>query len=146
MEIPEKKLFTLEKIDRPEVSLPPQNQNKNFEKVDTDAMKRVGDEFKVAVQIYKFNMTKQPVYFNKLVDFFDGVMDGSRILNLLHFLSDWGIVEGQYGDLGNGRAGRLYYIDSGEVWRIREIYEEHVKPYERPEDQISYVPGLMIEK
>jgi len=142
----EEKLFILEKIDAPKVLLPPQNQNKKFERVDVEAMKGVSDEFKLAVQIYKFNMTKQPAYLDRLADFFKGSMDDGKVLRLLHFLGDFGIVESAYGGIGDGRAGKLFYVDSGEVWEIRKVYETYVRPYEKPEDQIDYVPDLMIEK
>jgi len=139
-------LYSIVEIRRDEVELPEKNKGKNFGPMNPETLKQLGDEFKVLVAIYKLSMTKQPPTYSKLDEMVGGALGKHNTLRLLHFLADWGFVEDQYGSTGPNTAGRLHYIDSDHVQDAREMYEKYVRPHEKPEDQIDFVPDLLIEK
>ena len=128
------------------IELPPENRDKSFESVNADSIKGLDNNFKLLVQIYRFNMTRTPVNFERLKNYFKGVMTDSHILHLLNTLDDWGFIHGEYGELGNGRAGYQYFVSSDHVQTARAMYENHVRPNESPIDRVTYVRGLLVEK
>jgi hypothetical protein len=137
--------------DGRKVDLPPRNLNKTFESIDEDAMKELDLGLKIAVMIYKLNMINQPAYYERLVQIFkDSPKRPAKfpeILSILRVLEEnLLIITASYGATADGKSRRLYTIDSAEVQKIRAVYEQHVRPHERPEDQIDYVKGLLLEK
>jgi len=144
--LPKPKELFLIGSDIPEVPLPLKNQNKEFKKADPNAMESLDNYLKIAVQIYKYNMTKIPATFTRLVDYFEGLIERNEISSSLDVLGDRGIITSGYGEVEKERAGRIYWIDSDNVHRVRQIYEELVRSHEKPEDQIDYVDGLLMEK
>lgn len=83
----------------------------------------LSDEFKVAAEIYRFNLREQPIWFTKLAEELKSEMSPSTVLRALNVLSDWGIVKAQYGETGKGRAGRLLYIAGEARSTIEKVYE-----------------------
>ena len=46
------------------------------------------------------------------------------VSNALDTLTDWGIIDGEYGETENGRAGYLYRIDMERHGTIKALFEE----------------------
>ena len=141
----DKKEMQLFAVEMPKVAIPPKSQNKKFEKADSDAMRELGDFLKVAVQIYKLNMTDTPATYSRLADYFSGTLERSIISSSLDILTRMGIITGEHGEAGEDTAECRYFIGSDHVWPIRAMYEELVRPKEKSEDQIDYVPRLLLE-
>lgn len=134
----------LYETDASKIQLPPRNQNKKFEKA-TGTMKELDDALKTVIQIYKFNMAKLLATSSKLKDYFDGVIEKNTVSYLLNILTECGIITSQYTEVG-GRTGRVYRIDGDHVQRVRGVYENHVRPKEKPEEQVDFVEGLILGK
>lgn len=143
MEEHEKTLYRVFTFSGKKIELPSENKNKTFEKVNEESLKDLADEFKVLVQIYKFNMTETPANFTRLANYFNGMLTETHVMGLLATLEDFGIINAEYGDVGKGRAGRRYFVSSEKLEEVRDIYEKHVKPEETPKERISYVPGIL---
>ncbi len=141
--------------------LPPENMDKALSdelyKVDWESMDKLeemensdnpamADIAKLWVQIYKLNMTYTTCHLGKLEQMFDGHFTGSQLLRYLQFMESRLIIERQYGTIGDGIGGRLVYIDNDSVQGVRGLYETYVEPFEKPEDRVSYVPGVILEK
>lgn len=143
MEEHEKTLYRVFTFSGKKIELPSENKNKTFEKVNEESLKDLADEFKMLVQIYKFNMTETPANFTRLANYFKGMLTKSHVLGLLTDLEDVGIINGEYGDVGKGRAGRRYFVSSENLEEARNIYEKYVRPRETPEERIIHVPGIL---
>lgn len=90
----------------------------------------LSSELKVACEIYRMNIEKKPVWYGKLVELLDGTVNKETVSQALDTLSDWLIVRGHYGPLGDGRAGYLWEIEPDSVHVIRPLYEKYWKaPY-----------------
>lgn len=81
-------------------------------------------EFKVAAEIYKYNIRGDKVWFTKLAKSLEGEMSPSTIMKSLRRLFDWGIVKAEFGETDTGRAGRLLYIAGESRDVIGKIYEK----------------------
>jgi hypothetical protein len=82
---------------------------------------------KVACEIYRFNLNKQPIWFGKLVESLKGEMSKNTISNSIDTLFDWGIIKGEYGPTTPGRASRLLSISNETKPVIKELYERYWK-------------------
>jgi len=89
----------------------------------------LSDEFKIAAEIYGFNIKDEPIWFTKLAEVLKKkkVMSSSTVLRGLNVLSDWGIIRAQYGKTETGRAGRLLYISGEARSTIGQVYEHFWK-------------------
>jgi hypothetical protein len=90
---------------------------------------RLSTELKVACEIWHYNTLGEPVWLGKLVDSLSWCMDKHAISQSLDILFDWVIIYGEYGATENGRAGRLFFVDThdGGDYRIRDLYEQYWK-------------------
>ena len=61
-------------------------------------------ELIVACEIYHFNFHLERIWFTKLCDFLKTRMSTNDISESLDTLSDWMIVEGNYGETEKGRV------------------------------------------
>lgn len=88
----------------------------------------VSSELFVAMTIYHITkIKKEPAHLRKLVEELKDYMDRSVIWKAMDTLEDWLIIYGEYGSIGNGRAGRLYMIethDDGD-FRIKALYDKY---------------------
>jgi hypothetical protein len=90
----------------------------------------VSSELFVAMMIYHITeIKKERVWFTKLIDLLSVYMDEHKVSGALDTLTDWVIIDGEYGMTENGRAGYLYYIDThdGGDFRIKKLYDEFWK-------------------
>jgi hypothetical protein len=90
--------------------------------------KPVSSELFVAMMIYHITeIKKEPVWFGKLVESLQDYMTKNIVSEALDTLTDWLIIDGEYGPLGGGRAGYLMYIDThdGGDFRIKELYDTY---------------------
>jgi hypothetical protein len=142
----ENKIFIFPALNTPDVSLPPKNQSKEFKKANKKAMEELDNAMKIAVLIYKCNMTKTHATLSMLTDYFEGLIKKDEISYSLDTLGDWGIITSGYTEVEKDRLRRAYRIDGDNVQRIRQVYEEHVRPNEKPEEQIDFVDGIILEK
>lgn len=87
-------------------------------------------DMQVAVEIYKFNLRGEKVWFTKLSKSLDGIIAPSTIHKALNALTDWGVVKVQYGETDKGKAGRLLFIAGEAKNTISQVYEEYWKERE----------------
>ncbi len=87
----------------------------------------LSNEFKVAAQIYEYNLIEQKIWFSKLVQLLQPYMSQATVMKSLRTLFDWGIVKAEYGPTDKNRAGRLLYIAGESRTTIKEIYENFWK-------------------
>jgi hypothetical protein len=88
----------------------------------------VSSELFVAMAIYYITeVKKEPAHMRKLVEELKDYMDRNVIWEAMDTLEDWLIVYGEYGSIGHGRAGRLYYIEThdGGDFRIKALYDKY---------------------
>ena len=86
-------------------------------------MSELAIEFKVACQIYAFNVKNEPVWFTKLTETLK--LPPKEIMCGLRALFDWGIVKGEYGETSKGQAGRCLYITSESKRTIKEVHDTY---------------------
>ena len=92
--------------------------------------KPVSSELFVAMMIYHITeIKKEPVWFSKLVDSLQDYMTKNIVSESLDTLTDWIIIDGEYGPTDKGRAGYLYHIDTKDDgdFRIKELYDKYWK-------------------
>lgn len=90
--------------------------------------KPVSSELFVAMMIYYLNeVKKEPAHLSRLVEELKDYMDRSVLWQAMDTLEDWLIIYGEYGPIGHGRVGRLYYIEThdGGDHRIEELYNKY---------------------
>ena len=91
-----------------------------------DQSKKLSSEFIVAVEIYKFNISNEPLHFTKLVDKLDGKLSKNQVSDALDILLDWGVVIGMYNSYQQGVTkgyAFLFEIDENHKDRIRNLYD-----------------------
>jgi len=88
-------------------------------------MSSLSKELIVACEIYHFNFHLERIWFTKLCDSLKTHMSTNDISESLDTLSDWMIVEGNYGETEKGRAGYLYRVCENETNRIKYLYETY---------------------
>ncbi len=129
---------------RNSIQLPPENLNKKFERVNKESMEGLPDDMKLLIQIYKCNMCNTTASIPILEKMFDGILTRREIRGLiddLHLGRE--VLTRHYGEIGDGRAGSIYFIRDSYAPIIKRIYEDVVMPKERPEERISYVPDMI---
>lgn len=129
---------------RNSVQLPPENLNKKFEPVNKESMESLPDDMKLLIQIYKLNMTNTNASIPRLEKMFDGAFTHIEVWNLittLHLSRE--VITRHYGEIGNGRAGNIYFVREFYGPNVKQVYEDLVMPKERPEERISYVPDML---
>jgi hypothetical protein len=87
----------------------------------------LSNEFKVAAQIYEYNIAEKRVWFSKLAELLKPCMSQATVMKSIKTLFDWGIVKAEYGATDKNRAGRLLYIAGESKSTIKEIYENFWK-------------------
>ena len=88
----------------------------------------LSSEFKVACEIWKAQLNKEPIWYSKIVERLDGKLSKNTISNAIDTLFDWGIVKAEYGPIdSSGRAGRLFQISNEHKGRINDLYEHYWK-------------------
>ena len=85
----------------------------------------LSNEFKVAAQIYEYNLSEKKIWFSKLAEILKPHMSQATVMKALRILFDWGIVKAEYGPTDKNRAGRLLYIAGESKSTIEEIYENY---------------------
>jgi hypothetical protein len=95
-------------------------------------MPKLDKYLQVACEIYHYNLKKEPINYRKLVNSMSWCMSEFDVSSALDTLTDWLIIQGEYGSTGDGRACYLYTIDThdGGDHRIEHLYEKYWK-YER---------------
>jgi len=78
----------------------------------------------VACEIYKAELKKESIWFTYIVEKLKNKVSKIEISMALDTLSDWGIIEYEYGPTGKGRAGCLFKITSHHKQKVKELYEE----------------------
>jgi hypothetical protein len=94
------------------------------------SMQPVSSELFVAMMIHHITeVKKEPVWFSKLVDELQDYMDKNIVSGALDTLTDWIIIDGEYGPTDKGRAGYLYFIDTkdGGDFRVKQLYDTYWK-------------------
>lgn len=89
-------------------------------------MTTLSNDLKVACEIYRANISDTPIWFSKLVEIFSGKIERREVSHALDTLSDWMLIEGHYGSLGNGRAGYLYEISEVSIPVIKRLYDIYI--------------------
>ena len=88
----------------------------------------LSNEFKVACVIYEITQDRKNIaWFTNLSELLSDYMSASTLLRHLKFLESWGIAKVQYGETGNKKAGRLYYISNEDRDTIAMLYEKYCK-------------------
>ena len=87
----------------------------------------MSNDLKLLCEIYRMNISGEPASITSLVSSLEGVMSKMDIFTALDTLDDWFLIEGEYGVIGNGRAGRVYYVDRHQVYTVEKLYEKHWK-------------------
>jgi|WetSurMetagenome_2_1015567.scaffolds.fasta_scaffold47849_9 hypothetical protein len=90
--------------------------------------KPVSSELFVAMMIHHIvDVKKERVWFGKLVESLQDYMTKNTVNESLDTLTDWLIIDGEYGATEKGRAGYLYYIDTkdGGDFRIKELHDKY---------------------
>jgi len=91
---------------------------------------RLSDDLKLACEIYHYNVVlKKPIHFTLMVENLAWIMDKIAVSHSLDTLTDWMIAHYEYGSLGDGRAGAMWYIDEDEKHTIKLLYEDHWKNF-----------------
>jgi hypothetical protein len=90
---------------------------------------KLSNDLKVACEIWHYNQKKEPIWFSKLVESLGWCMDKYEVSHAMNTLEDWLIIFGEYGATSEGRAGRVWYVDThdGGDYRIRNLYEKYWK-------------------
>ncbi len=96
-----------------------------------DLKNPLSNEFKVAVEIYRFEEKGELVWHNKLVDSLQGILSKNTISNAINTLFEWGIVKAEYGETEKGRAGKLLSISNEAGPIIKELYLRYWKEFRR---------------
>lgn len=89
----------------------------------------LSNEFKVAAEIYRFEVTGKLVWYTKLYNSLKGEMSKNTVTKALNVLFDWGIVTIQYGETENNRPGKLYKIAPSSKSTIKNLYNKYWKEY-----------------
>jgi len=82
----------------------------------------------VAMAIYHLTeVNKEPAHFGRIVEFVQDYVSKEDVSHAMDTLDDWMIIYGEYGPIGNGRAGRLHFIDThdGGDFRIKELHDKY---------------------
>ena len=90
-----------------------------------DQSKKLSSEFIVAIEIYKFNISNEPLPFTKLVDKLDGKLSKNQVLDALDILLDLGVVIAMYNSYQQGVTKGytfLFEIDENHKDGIRNLY------------------------
>jgi len=84
----------------------------------------LSNDFKIACEIYRYELNNEPIWFTKLTEMLYGKIDKNTISDSLDTLSDWGIVKYEYGYTNTGHCAGLLHICDGHKDRIKAIYEK----------------------
>ena len=82
-------------------------------------------EFKVACEIYKYQLTGKQIWTNKLIERFKDEMPKERVVEAIDTLFDWRVIKADHGPTENGREGRLYSIDPYAETMIKGLYKNY---------------------
>lgn len=90
--------------------------------------KPVSYDLFVAMAIYHLTeVNKEPAHFGRIVEFVQDYVSKEDVSHAMDTLDDWMIIYGEYGPIGDGRAGRLHFIDThdGGDFRIKELHDKY---------------------
>lgn len=90
-------------------------------------MDKLPSDFEIAVHIYRCNQKNELVYFNKLVQDFEGKISRATISKNVDQLFDLGIVTGDWQKSDNGKWIRTFKIAgeaSGLISSLAEKYPD----------------------
>lgn len=91
-------------------------------------MKKIGpltSDLVIACKIFEYHKQGvERVEFSQLTDSLSDILSKATVLNGLDTLSDWGIVNTEFGETRAGRAGRLFSISGEAEVLIRETYDK----------------------
>lgn len=76
---------------------------------------------KVLYKIKELNDSKTPATFTVLCKELPDIK--KDVGQAIEALSDWGLIYGEYGDIGNNRAGRMYFLDELAILQINANQE-----------------------
>jgi DNA-binding PadR family transcriptional regulator len=103
------------------------NSKRDLPNVGTE-MKKIGPfSIDIVVACFTYHSQKEEVGvpFSKLVGELEGAVSKSTILNALNTLSQWGVINTEFGELDSGRAGRIYSVSGESTSLIKETYEKY---------------------
>jgi len=60
--------------------------------------------------IYEYQKNGEVASFEKINNKLQNVVPKGVIINILNELEDYGLIESEFGEVGDGRAGRLYSV------------------------------------
>lgn len=82
----------------------------------------------VAMAIYHLTeVNKEPAHLQRIVEFVKDYVTKEDVWHAMDTLDDWMIIYGEYGPTGNGRAGRLHFIEThdGGDFRIKALHDKY---------------------
>jgi len=112
-------------------------------RADYDAFSELEPELQVAVGVYKLNMIDQPASWERLIEFFDGVLRPADINEALCS----GMVGLKHDAQGRPvlvESRKLYVVSDNELQKVRGIYETRVRPHEKLEEQLYLDPATEL--
>jgi hypothetical protein len=116
------------------------NESKKKKEFPTEAyiMKSLGFEGALsAIGVYGIMNQGKYAKFNDVCKSLEQVMSKADVIRGLHECGEFGLVENFYGDVGEGRVGKLYWMRDGYVI-IQPIYEECLMPLQPKDRQIVF--------
>jgi len=90
--------------------------------------KPVSYDLFVAMAIYHLTeINKEPAHLSRIVEFVQDYVTEKDVSNAIDTLDDWMIIYGEYGSTGNGRVGKLHFIEThdGGDFRIKALYDKY---------------------
>lgn len=82
----------------------------------------------VAMAIYHLTeVNKEPAHLSRIIEFVQNYVTKEDVWHAMDTLDDWMIIYGEYGSTGNGRAGRLHFIEThdGGDFRIKALHDKY---------------------
>jgi DNA-binding HxlR family transcriptional regulator len=94
----------------------------------------LSNEFKVACEIYCYEIHGKKVWFSEMVLKLNGKLSQNAIEHALKVLVDWGIVKAEVGSGRKDRVCKYLYIESSCKPLIKQLYEMYWKNHRGKED------------
>ena len=86
---------------------------------------KLSTDFIVATEIYAITKSGESVWYTKLVERLNGIVEKADISKALNVLYDWRIMKIDYGETTPGHAGSLLSITEHSEPVIKALYEKY---------------------
>lgn len=84
---------------------------------------RLSDDFLVCVAIHEHHIKNEKVWFGKLAEEMDGVLNRVAVSRALDRLSDRGMIEGRWDEIDRGRWAFTFNIDEDFEGFVESLYD-----------------------